>query len=47
VRADDAARARLHFLTEPDAALHSLLRRVKSSFDPKAILNPGRMHEGV
>jgi glycolate oxidase FAD binding subunit len=29
------------------APLMALTRRVKDSFDPNAVLNPGRMHEGV
>lgn len=29
------------------AALHGLTRRVKASFDPLGVLNPGRMYEGV
>ena len=29
------------------AALHDLTRRVKASFDPLGLLNPGRMYEGV
>ena len=32
---------------EPQApALAALSRRVKDAFDPKHILNPGRMHDG-
>jgi glycolate oxidase FAD binding subunit len=27
--------------------LHALTKRVKESFDPKAVLNPGRMWAGV
>jgi glycolate oxidase FAD binding subunit len=46
-RADDATRARLPFLAEQDDALADLVKRVKTSFDPKGILNPGRMYEGV
>ncbi len=47
VRADDATRAQLSFLAEPDASLRTLIGRVKASFDPRRILNPGRMYEGV
>ena len=33
---------------QPQApALAALSRRVKDSFDPKRVLNPGRMYEGV
>jgi glycolate oxidase FAD binding subunit len=46
-RADDDARARLPFLIAPGDALAGVIGRVKSSFDPKKILNPGRMYEGV
>jgi len=28
------------------ASLAALSRRVKDAFDPKHILNPGRMHDG-
>lgn len=47
VRAPETVRAVtdvFHPLPEP---LMALTRRVKSSFDPKGILNPGRMHAGV
>ena len=29
------------------AALRGLTERVKRSFDPKGVLNPGRMYEGI
>jgi glycolate oxidase FAD binding subunit len=47
VRASDDVRARLPFLTAPDDALATLMHRVKASFDPQGVLNPGRMYEGV
>jgi glycolate oxidase FAD binding subunit len=31
----------------PEPALAALSRRLKESFDPKGILNPGRMYAGV
>ncbi len=46
-RASDEARARLPFLPTKDDALGALVKRVKASFDPKGLLNPGRMYEGV
>jgi glycolate oxidase FAD binding subunit len=46
LRAEASARASAVF--EPqDAALAALSRRVKESFDPKGILNPGRIWAGV
>jgi glycolate oxidase FAD binding subunit len=47
VRADAEARARLPFLSAPDDALAALIKRVKASFDPTGVLNPGRMYAGV
>ena len=36
----------VHLLTEPDAVA-ALTRRIKDGFDPKGVLNPGRMVAGV
>jgi glycolate oxidase FAD binding subunit len=47
VRAPEEQRAALPFLASPDDGLFRLIDRVKASFDPKRILNPGRMYEGV
>ena len=47
VRAEPAVRASAHVFEPLDPALAALSRRVKESFDPKGILNPGRMYAGV
>ena len=46
-RADATLRRLLPFLTEPHGALGGVVARVKASFDPKGVLNPGRMYEGL
>jgi glycolate oxidase FAD binding subunit len=47
VRAAAPARAALDVFPPPDAATVALTKRVKESFDPKGVLNPGRMWAGV
>jgi glycolate oxidase FAD binding subunit len=47
VRASDAARATLDVFQPQEAALAVLSARVKSSFDPNHLFNPGRMYRGV
>jgi glycolate oxidase FAD binding subunit len=47
VRADPSVRASAAAFEPQDAALAALTRRVKESFDPTGILNPGRMWAGV
>jgi glycolate oxidase FAD binding subunit len=47
VRAPAAVRATVDVFEPEEAALAALSRRVKESFDPKGILNPGRMWAGV
>jgi glycolate oxidase FAD binding subunit len=47
IRAPAAARAAVAVFEPPDAALAALTRRVKEGFDPKGVLNPGRMWAGV
>lgn len=47
VRADEALRRTVPVYQPQDPALAVLTKRVKDSFDPKAVLNPGRMYEGV
>jgi glycolate oxidase FAD binding subunit len=47
IRAPDALRAAVPVFEPEPAALAALTRRVKDSFDPKHVLNPGRMHRGV
>jgi glycolate oxidase FAD binding subunit len=47
VRAPDALRAGVDVFQPQEAALAALTRRVKESFDPKGILNPGRMWAGI
>ena len=47
VRAPDALRARIPVFPPQAAPLAALSARVKEGFDPRGILNPGRMVEGV
>ncbi len=47
VRAPDAVRAAEPVFHPQPPALAALSRRVKESFDPKRVLNPGRMGEGL
>jgi glycolate oxidase FAD binding subunit len=44
IRASDELRARLPVFEPQPPALEALSRRIKESFDPKRILNPGRMY---
>ncbi|MGH8820567.1 MAG: FAD-linked oxidase C-terminal domain-containing protein, partial [Rhodoferax sp.] len=47
VRAPASVRASLDVFTPEPAELAALTKRVKASFDPKGVLNPGRMWAGV
>jgi glycolate oxidase FAD binding subunit len=47
VRADPAVRASAHVFEPPDPAFAALSKRLKESFDPKRILNPGRIYAGI
>ena len=47
LRAPAALRAKVDVFWRGDAALAALTKRVKESFDPKGVLNPGRMWAGV
>jgi glycolate oxidase FAD binding subunit len=47
VRAPDAVRAAADVFQPQAAALAGLSARVKESFDPRHILNPGRMYRGI
>ena len=47
IRAPAALRAAIDVFEPQEAALAALTRRVKESFDPKGVLNPGRMWAGV
>jgi glycolate oxidase FAD binding subunit len=47
VRAPQAVRAKVDPFHPETGALAALTRRVKENFDPKGILNPGRMWAGV
>ena len=47
IRAPAAVRAAVDCFEPQAAALAALTRRVKESFDPKGVLNPGRMWAGV
>jgi glycolate oxidase FAD binding subunit len=47
IRAPAAVRAAVDVFQPEAAGVRALSRRVKESFDPKAVLNPGRMWAGV
>ena len=47
LRAPDAVRAAVDVFQPQPEALAALSRRVKHSFDPKTVLNPGRMTPGL
>jgi glycolate oxidase FAD binding subunit len=47
IRAENAVRARVPVFQPQPGPLAALTRRVKQGFDPKGVLNPGRMYEGV
>ena len=47
VRASAALRAAVDVFQPQEPALAALTKRVKESFDPKGVLNPGRMWAGV
>lgn len=47
VRAPEQVRASVAVFQLQDSAMAALTRRVKESFDPRHILNPGRMYAGV
>ena len=46
IRAPEAMRAAVAVFEPSEGALEALARRVKGSFDPRGILNPGRMQQG-
>ena len=47
VRAPLALRAKVDVFPPQDTGVAALTKRVKDSFDPKGVLNPGRMWAGV
>ena len=47
IRAPAAIRAAVDVFPTQPAGVAALTRRVKESFDPKGVLNPGRMWAGV
>lgn len=47
MRAPDATRAAVEIFEPQAAGVAALSRRVKDGFDPRRILNPGRMYKGV
>ena len=47
IRADAALRAAVDVFQRENAAVRALSQRVKESFDPKGLLNPGRLWAGV
>ena len=47
MRAPAELRARLGVFTPQAPALAALTERLKEAFDPRGILNPGRLYEGI
>lgn len=47
IRAAASVRATVAVFEPPDPAAATLARRIKESFDPRRVLNPGRMYAGV
>jgi len=47
IRAPSSVRAGVDVFQPEEPALSALSRRVKESFDPKGVLNPGRMWAGA
>jgi glycolate oxidase FAD binding subunit len=47
VRAPAALRASIDVFEPQSAGLRALSKRVKDGFDPRGVLNPGRMWAGV
>ncbi|MGI9490919.1 MAG: glycolate oxidase subunit GlcE [Geminicoccaceae bacterium] len=47
IRAPERVRAGVPVFHPQPAPLEALTKRVKESFDPKGILNPGRMYQGI
>lgn len=47
IRGSEAFRQTAEVFEPPAAALRALSERVKDSFDPRHILNPGRLHRGL
>jgi glycolate oxidase FAD binding subunit len=47
IRAPAAVRAAIDVLEPEPAALAALTKRVRQGFDPRGVLNPGRMWAGV
>ena len=47
IRAAVPVRAAVDVFSRHDSALTALTKRVKESFDPRGVLNPGRMWAGV
>ncbi len=47
VRAPEDVRARVPVFEPQDGPLDDITRRIKEGFDPKGILNPGRMYEDI
>jgi glycolate oxidase FAD binding subunit len=47
VRAPEALRRAVEPLEPQPPPLRALTTRIKRSFDPKGVLNPGRMYEGI
>jgi glycolate oxidase FAD binding subunit len=44
IRASEAQRAEIAVFSPPDPVHLGVLRRIKQAYDPKGVLNPGRLH---
>mgnify|MGYP006132168131 FL=1 len=47
VRASDELRASANVFQPLDSYMAGITKRIKDGFDPKGILNPGRMYKGI
>jgi FAD/FMN-containing dehydrogenase len=47
MKADNTFRTTGFFLSSSDENIKILASRVKTSFDPKSILNPGKIYAGI
>ena len=47
MKADNTFRTSGFFLSSSDENIKILASRVKTSFDPKSILNPGKIYAGI
>ena len=47
IRASDMQRKSIPVFSPPDPVHLGVLRRIKESYDPKRVLNPGRLHPEI